>query len=606
MNLVFISNELATFAAMQEDQDKKKSRLTWGTLRKTFQLYSYIKPFRAQFFLGLVFLFLSSTANLAFPKFLGDLVDKSSEEFNIENINEVGVILIFVLIAQAIFSFFRVVLFVNVTEKTLASLRQATYSHLIKLPIAFFNQRRVGELNSRISSDISLLQETMTTTLAEFIRQMIIIVGGITLLTLTTWKLTLFMLAILPAVVIIAVVFGRFIRKYSKEVQSQIAESNTIVEETLQGIFNVKAFANEFLEMARYKKKTDDVAKTGIKGGIYRGAFSAFIILGLFGAMVAVIWKGSTMISTGELATGELVSFVIYSGFIGGSIGGLADVYARIQKAVGATEELMEILDEKNEDLVDSPEQLPNFKGAIEFNKISFAYPSRPDAAVLKELSLSINSGEQVALVGPSGAGKSTIVQLIMRFFEPDSGSLYFDGKPATEYGLSELRNQMAVVPQDVLLFGGSIRENIAYGKPDASESEIIEAAKKANAWVFISDFSEGLDTIVGERGVQLSGGQRQRIAIARAVLKDPCILILDEATSALDSESERLVQDALDKLMVGRTSIVIAHRLATVRSSDKIVVIENGELVESGTHTELSSKEEGLYKQLSSMQFTD
>ncbi len=591
---------------MQDDQQKKKVRLSWGALRKTFQLYSYIRPFRGEFFLGLVFLFLSSTANLAFPKFLGDLVNTQSESLNFDKIDEVALILVAILVAQAIFSFFRIVLFVNVTEKTLASLRQATYTHLLKLPIAFFNQKRVGELNSRISSDISLLQETMTTTLAEFIRQLIIIVGGITLLTITSWKLTLFMLAILPAVMIVAVVFGRFIRRYAKEVQGQVAESNTIVEETLQGIYNVKAFANEFFEMLRYKKKTDEVARTGIKGGIYRGAFSSFIILGLFGAMVAVIWKGTTLIAEGVLDTGELFSFVIYSGFIGGSIGGLADVYAKIQKAVGATEELMEILDEKTEDLHETPNAIPSFTGKIEFQNVSFAYPSRADVSVLNNLSFEAKSGEQVALVGPSGAGKSTIVQLVMRFFDPISGSIQFDDKSASEYGLSELRNQMAVVPQDVLLFGGTIRENIAYGKPGASDEEIIEAAKKANAWKFISDFPEELDTIVGERGVQLSGGQRQRIAIARAVLKDPCILILDEATSALDSESEKLVQDALEKLMKGRTSIVIAHRLSTVRSADKILVLDQGKIIENGTHDELSAIDDGLYKQLSSMQFAN
>ncbi len=591
---------------MQEEKEKKKVRLTWGALRKTFQLYSYIKPFAGQFFLGLVFLFLSSSANLAFPKFLGDLVPAGGDTFNLDHINDVALILVGLLVAQAIFSFFRIVLFVNVTEKTLASLRQATYSHLLKLPIAFFNQKRVGELNSRISSDISLLQETMTTTLAEFIRQMIIIVGGITLLTIISWKLTLFMLAILPAVMIVAVVFGRFIRRYAKEVQKQVAESNTIVEETLQGIYNVKAFVNEFFERMRYKKKTDEVAKTGIKGGVYRGAFSSFIVLGLFGAMVAVIWRGSTLIAEGVLDTGDLFSFVIYSGFIGGSIGGLADVYAKIQKAVGATEELMEILEEPTEDLQDQPDPISSFSGDIDFKNVSFAYPSRKDITVLKDLSFSAKSGEQVALVGPSGAGKSTIVQLVMRFFDPASGEIHFDGQPAQSYGLSELRNQMAVVPQDVFLFGGTIRENIAYGKPGAADNEIIEAAKKANAWKFISDFPEGLDTIVGERGIQLSGGQRQRIAIARAVLKDPCILILDEATSALDSESEKLVQDALDKLMKGRTSIVIAHRLSTVRSANKILVLDQGKIVESGTHEELSAKDEGLYKQLSAMQFAN
>lgn len=589
-------------------EDKKRAKFNWATAKKSLKLYTYVKPYRGEFFVGMIFLLLSSAANLAFPKYLGELVDATNTDAIFDNIRQISLILIGILIAQAIVSFFRVVLFVNVTEKTLASLRQATYQHLIKLPITFFNSKRVGELNSRISSDISLLQETFTTTIAEFIRQLVIIFGGIAILLYTSPKLTLFMLAVVPVVVIIAVFFGRFIRKYSKEVQKQVAESNTIVEETLQGIFNVKAFANEFLEMARYKTKTDEVAKTGMKGGKYRGAFSSFIIFGLFGAIVAVLWQGVNLIAAGELEIGELFSFVIYSGFIGGSIGGFANVYASIQKAIGATEELMEILDEPTEDLKEqeAAERLEGFAGKIEFSELSFQYPNRKDIQVLNDITFNALPGEQVALVGPSGAGKSTLVSLILRFYQPISGQLLFDDKPASEYGLSALRNQMAVVPQDVFLFGGTIRENIAYGKPNATEEEIIEAAKKANAWEFINEFPEKLETIVGERGVQLSGGQRQRVAIARAVLKNPKILILDEATSALDSESERLVQDALDKLMVGRTSIVIAHRLATIRKADKIVVLDKGRVVETGTHNELLEVEDGIYRNLSSLQFAN
>ena len=588
-------------------EERKRNRINRATFRKSLQLYKYIKPYQGEFAIGMVFLLLSSAANLAFPKYLGDLVDATNSEAIFENIRSISLILIAILIAQAIVSFFRIVIFVNVTEKTLASLRQATYQHLIKLPFTFFNQKRVGELNSRISSDISLLQETFTTTLAEFIRQLVIIFGGIAILIYTSPKLTLFMLAIVPVVVLVAVFFGRFIRRFSKDVQQKVAESNTIVEETLQGIFNVKAFANEFLEMGRYKTKTDEAARVGMKGGKYRGAFSSFIILGLFGAIVAVIWQGVNLIAAGELEIGELFSFVIYSGFIGGSIGGFANVYASIQKAIGATEELMEILDEPTEDLNENQAStdLEGFKGKLEFKEVAFSYPTRPDMEVLKGLSFDALPGEQIALVGPSGAGKSTLVSLILRFYAPNSGSILYDDKDSESYGLSELRNQMAVVPQDVFLFGGSIRENIAYGKPGSSEEEIIEAAKKANAWEFIEKFPEGLDTLVGERGVQLSGGQRQRVAIARAVLKNPRILLLDEATSALDSESERLVQDALDKLMQGRTSLVIAHRLATVRKADKILVLEDGKIVESGTHHELLNIEHGVYRNLSDLQFT-
>lgn len=588
------------------EKKKEKRKLSKGALKKTLRLYKYVKPYRGEFLLGLVFLVLSSAANLAFPKYLGDLVDASNSDKFIEQIQEISLLLVGILIAQALVSFFRVVLFVNVTQKTLASLRQATYQHLIQLPINFFNSKRVGELNSRISSDISLLQETFTTTLAEFIRQMIIIFGGISILLFTSTKLTLFMLAIVPVVMLIAVFFGRFIRTYAKDMQAEVADSNTIVEETLQGIFNVKAFANEFFEINRYKKKTNEVAKIGMKGGRYRGAFSSFIILGMFGAIVAVIWRGASLIASGELQTGELFSFVIYSAFIGGSIGGLANVYANLQKAIGATEDLMDIFDEPTEELHEPTdrEDHSEFKGSLEFKNLNFRYPNRPEEQVIKDLSFKVAAGEQLAIVGPSGAGKSTIVSLILQFYQAEKGCLLFDDKDAQDYQLSALRSNMAVVPQDVFLFGGSIRENIAYGKPQASETEIIEAAKKANAWDFIQGFQEGLETIVGERGVQLSGGQRQRIAIARALLKDPRILILDEATSALDSESERLVQEALDNLMIGRTSIVIAHRLSTVRKADRIMVLDHGTVAEMGTHEELIQNADGLYHNLSELQF--
>lgn len=574
-------------------------------MRKALKLYKYIKPYRGEFALGLFFLILSSAANLALPKFLGDLVDTTKSEQAFENIQQTSLILLGILVAQAVVSFFRVVLFVNVTEKTLASLRQATYEHLIKLPLSFFNKRRVGELNSRISADISTLQETFTTTLAEFIRQLIIIIGGVAILLVSSTKLTLFMLAIVPVVMIVAVVFGKFIRSYSKKVQGEVAESNTVVEETLQGIFNVKAFANEFLEIQRYRTKTRQVAKTGMRGGKYRGAFSSFIILGLFGAIVAVIWQGVNMIAAGEIATGQLFSFVIYSAFIGGSIGGMADVYAKIQKAIGATEELLEIFEEPTEELSD-PQLSTSAKlqGLLEFKNIRFAYPSRPDAQVLTDISFTAQPGEQVAIVGPSGAGKSTLVSLIFQFYKPHEGQILFDGRDADQFALSELRDQMAVVPQDVFLFGGSIRENLRYGNPKATDKQLIEAAQKANAWDFIKEFGEGLDTLVGERGVQLSGGQRQRVAIARALLKNPRILILDEATSALDSESERLVQEALLTLMKGRTSIVIAHRLSTIRRASQILVLDKGKIVETGNHESLMAKNDGLYKGLSELQY--
>jgi ABC-type multidrug transport system fused ATPase/permease subunit len=585
-----------------------KKKITLEGLKNALKLYSYIRPFRVEYAWGIFFLMGSSIASLAFPKLLGELVNSGNSGNLSQDLNRIALLLVVTLLVQSVFSYFRVVLFVNVTEKTLASLRQNTYNHLIKLPVRFFEKHRVGELNSRISSDISLLQETLTSTLAEFIRQIIIIAGGITLLAITSWKLTLFMLAILPGMMLLAVFFGRFIRRFSKQVQAEVAKSNTIVEETLQGIQIVKAYTNEFLEIDRYRDRTKEIARIGMKGGKYRGAFSAFMILGLFGAMVAVIWRGSSMMSSGIIDAGELFSFVIYSGFVGGTIGGLANVFTQIQKFLGATEELFEIFNEEEEKL-DDVKSVNNYRtlnGRITFKDLSFTYPSRPDEEVLKDINISISENQMIALVGTSGAGKSTIASLLLRLHEPTEGDIIFDDNNSRDFSLSSLRNQIALVPQDIFLFGGSIMENISYGKPGATVDEITEAARKANALEFIDRFPEKLDTIVGERGTQLSGGQRQRIAIARAVLKDPRILILDEATSSLDSESERLVQDALEKLMVGRTSIVIAHRLSTIRKADQILVLDGGSIAEKGTHEQLMKMSNGIYKNMSKLQFSE
>ncbi|MEZ5195610.1 MAG: ATP-binding cassette domain-containing protein [Bacteroidales bacterium] len=335
------------------------------------------------------------------------------------------------------------------------------------------------------------------------------------------------------------------------------------------------------------------------------GLFVSFIFFALFGSIVGVIWYGVYLVNQGEgMSSGDLFKFILYTVFIAGSISGMADLYSQIQKAIGATENLLDILDENPEPLeLEKKEKIECCTGSVDFKNVSFVYPTRQDVSVLSDISFSVMQGHQVALVGPSGAGKSTITALLFRFYDPTSGQILIDGRDIRDFDLSELRGNMAIVPQEVLLFGGTILENIEYGKPGASEEDIVEAAKKANAWEFITRFPEGLNTLVGERGVQLSGGQRQRIAIARAILKDPAILILDEATSSLDSESERLVQEALEKLMEGRTSIVIAHRLSTVRNANRIIVIDKGEVKESGKHEELITLENGIYKNLIALQ---
>ncbi len=583
-----------------------KKKVTISGLRNAFKLYRFIKPFQAEYALGLFFLLGSSLASLAFPKLLGELVNSGNKSGIGSEMTRIALTLGAVLIIQATFSYFRVVLFVNVTQKSLALLRQETYNHLIKLPLKFFEKRRVGELNSRISSDVTLLQETLTDTLAEFLRQMIIITGGITLLAIISIKLTLFMLAVLPPIMIMARFFGRYIRRFSKEVQNRVAESNTVVEETLQGIQSVKVFTNELFEIGRYREKTNSIASLGMKSGRYRGAFSFFIILGMWGAMVAVIWKGSTLMAGGHMAAGDLFSFVIYSAFVGGNIGGLAGVFANIQKFIGATDNLFELYKVDEETLIEPKilDKKDELKGQIIFSKLSFHYPTRTEEEVLKDINLVIEPNQLIALVGPSGAGKSTLASLILQLYFPTGGKILFDGRDSLTFPLSVLRNQIALVPQDIFLFGGSIRENIAYGKTNATDEEIYDASLKANALDFILSFPEKFETIVGERGTQLSGGQRQRIAIARAVLKDPRILILDEATSSLDSESERLVQDALENLMAHRTSIVIAHRLATVRNADMILVLDKGRIVEKGTHDQLIQMDDGIYRKLSELQF--
>lgn len=591
-----------------QENDLPKAKLDSNSLQKALRIFKYGKNHKWKFFLGLIFLLLTSATALAFPKLMGMLVDCVTNK-DLSRANEIAVGLMVILTLQAIFSFFRISLFVNFTENSLSNIRFALYENLVKLPMSFYSQKRVGELNSRISADISQLQDTFTTTIAEFLRQLILIIGGFVILGSISPKLTLMMLAIVPIVAVAAVVFGRFIRKYGKKTQDKVAESQVIVEETLQGISNVKAFANEWYEIQRYKNKIKEIVKIAIKGGQYRGYFASFIILCLFGCVVAVVWYGITLTIKGEVeGVGDLISFVLYTTFIGASFGGIAEMYAQIQKAVGATERVFELLEEKPEEINAKPNAstLEKIKGNVTFKNVAFSYPSRKEVQVLKDVNFSAAFGQKIAIVGPSGAGKSTISSLLLRFYDITSGEITVDGKNIYDYDLENLRGNMSIVPQDVILFGGTIKENIAYGKPNASEDEIVAAAKQANAFNFIDGFPEKFETLVGERGVKLSGGQRQRIAIARALLKNPSILILDEATSSLDSESEKLVQEALEVLMEGRTSIIIAHRLSTIRNADKILVLDNGIITEEGTHQELINLENGIYKNLSNLQFSN
>ena len=577
--------------------DKKRKPLKMSDLRQLTKIFAYVGPNKGLWALGFVFLLVTMVTSLLFPKLLGGLMSSTPE-----NLRDNMLLMMGLLLVQSIASFFRVVIFVMVTERALAAIREDLYSRLIHLPMSFFSAKRVGELNSRVASDTSQIGETLTTTLAEFLRGISMVVGGIAILAFTSIKLTLFIVAVIPPLIIVTIIFGRFIRKYAKKVQDEVAASNTIVEETFAGIQTVKAFANEAWERSRYAKRVSAVVQLAIKGGYYRGAFASFITFGLFGAIALIIWFGAGMVHEGQLAAEKLNEFILYALFIGGSIGGLASVYAQLQKAIGATETIFGLMDEHPEMEINTDAAQKILVEKIAFEDIQFSYPTRKDVEVLKSISFDLDPGKTLALVGRSGSGKSTIASLLMRFYTIDQGEISVGGMPLNDIDLKAWRSSLAFVPQDVLLFGGTIRENIAYGDTEASEEQIIDAAKGANAWEFIKDFPEGLETTVGERGVQLSGGQRQRIAIARALLKDPQLLILDEATSALDSESEQLVQEALDRLMEGRTSVVIAHRLSTIRGADQILVMDKGQIVERGNHDRLIDQG-GIYSELVKLQ---
>lgn len=589
-----------------------KSKVNKASLNKTKQLFAYIQPYKWYFLAGMLCLIFSSTTVMAFPKSIGLLVDASLGKASgmIHKRSQVALLLFIIIVLQSLFSFSRVWFFTQVNERALANIRRDLYNKMICLPIPYFEEKRVGELNSRITNDVSALQDTLSITLAEFFRQSATLIIGIVLLFYRSVHLTLVMLMSFPVIIILAIFFGRFIRNNSKKTQDALAEANIVVNETFQGVNIVKAYTNELFESKRFDFGVTKSMNLGLQGGIYRGAFISFIIFALFGSFIFVLWQGSGLVELNTLTNGAqgitlgaLIEFLMYTIFIGGSLAGMSDTYTRLLKAVGASERIVDILNTEQE----TDTQAFNYtklKGSIDFYDVSFCYPTRADVEVLKDMHFNIRPGEKIALVGPSGAGKSTIVQLLLKFYPVNSGKILIDGENIADLSVKEIRANMAIVPQEVMLFGGTIKENILYGKLTASDDELLNAATKANAMEFISRFPQGLETIVGERGVKLSGGQRQRIAIARAILKDPAILLLDEATSALDAESEKLVQAALDTLMEGRTTIIIAHRLSTIRNVDKILVMNHGKIVEQGNHQALSVVEDGLYNHLLKLQY--
>jgi ATP-binding cassette subfamily B protein len=597
-------------AEFDAEDEAPPARITLRTLREAAGLLRYLWPYRVKFVLGMLSLFLGSGLGLAFPYLAGKLVDgviprpgQTVQASWFKNIDYIALGLIGVLAFQAGFAFLRVMWFIQVGEYSLADLRRDTFARLIRLPMPFHSSRRVGELTSRISSDLTRIHDTLIDSIPEFLRESILLVGGIVLIVITSWELTIVMLVSVPVLVILAVLFGNLIRKIARQAQDRLADSNVVVEETLQNIASVKAFTNESYEQDRYRTALARYVKTAVRGGLYEGGFISFIVLALFGSIVLVLWYGAGMVLERKLEPGQLASFMLYTVYVGGAAGSFAALYSQLQRALGATQRVREILAEPIEPADQGEPITGRLPGHFRFEEVYFSYPSRPEVQVLRGVSLEAHPGQRIALVGASGAGKSTLMSLLLRFYDPEKGVILVDGRDARVYDLHRLRDQMALVPQDVILFGGTIAENIGYGKPGASQEVIEQAARQANAHEFIITFPEGYKTRVGERGVQLSGGQRQRIAIARAILRDPAILLLDEATSSLDSQSESQVLEALEHLMAGRTSLVIAHRLSTVRGADRIFVLDQGRIVESGTHAELMERPAGVYRNLSLLQ---
>lgn len=581
---------------------EEKRPINKDSLKNLSGIFRYMLPYRGWFIIGIIALTLSSATLISFPRLSGELLDVASGKPKyFSTLTEVAVALMVILLLQSIFSFIRVYTFSIVSERGMADVRTSLYEKIIRLPMSFFDSNRTGELLSRLTADVGTLQDTFSLTLAELLRQLLTLILGTTILFYLAPTLTAFMLLTFPVLVIAALIFGKYIRKLSRKTQDKLAEANVIVEESFQSVTIVKAFTNELFEITRYRKALQEVVDVALNSSRQRAFFISFIIFALFGGIVSVGWYGASLVQSGEISVGELFSFIFYTSFIGFSIAGLGDIYTQLQRSIGASERILEILRQSGE----GEKEIGRIKlsGNIEFRDVTFSYPGRPDYKVLDNLNFSISAGEKIALVGQSGSGKSTIINLLLRFYPVSRGTIFADEIDVRDYNLIGYRENIGIVPQEIILFGGSIRENIEYGKPGATLQEIESAAAKANALEFIERFPEGFNTLVGDRGIKLSGGQRQRIAIARAILKDPSILILDEATSSLDAQSEYLVQEALEKLMQGRTTIIIAHRLSTIKKVDRIFVIKEGQLAEIGSHEELTNVSNGIYNNLLKLQ---
>jgi len=573
-------------------------------MKQIKKLYKYVAPYWKQMALAAISLTIWSLISLAMPYAARYLVDSVFVSYSSTELNRITLILIGLFLFQAIVGYGQNYLLHFLGQRVIADLRLSIQQHLLYLPLRFFKESRVGEIVSRVTNDVTTLQVILTETPIAMLRQVVTIVGGITLMAIMNWKLTLMIFAIVPPIIILAIFFGRKVERLSTLIQDRLATAISALEESISGIRIVKSFTRERYEEKRFKDRIEKTFDTTMDRTRMRAAFIPLVSLLGFAAVTGIMWIGGQFVLNKTLTPGELVAFLFYMVMVAAPLGEFAGVYTQVREAIGAASRIFEIMEAPSEPVQsEEAEPIPEINGEVHFHYVSFGYES--DSLVLEDINLTVYPSEVIALVGPSGVGKTTLVNLIPRFFDPSEGYIEIDGHRIADVTLKSLRSQIGLVPQETFLFGGTIAENIAYGNPEAPRADIIEAAKAAYANGFIEGMPNEYETEVGERGVKLSAGQRQRIAIARALLKDPRILILDEATSALDTESEQMVQKALEVLMKNRTTFVIAHRLSTIKNADRILVLEEGKIVEQGSHETLMAKE-GLYHRLWKLQFRE
>ena len=586
------------------EAEEAAPRLNRESLVVFRRVIGYVKPYRRRMVLAIIALVMGVSLGVILPLVVRNLVDVVLLAKSLPLLNRIGFGLLIVFLVQAIFGFIHRINLAFVGERVVADFRQTVYRHLQRLSLQYFTDHRTGEIVSRLTNDVTLLQEAVTNNLISLLRQLLTLIAAVIFLFWLDWRLTLIILVGIPVVTLVIVALGRKIRAASRVVQDQLAEAANVIEETTANVRIVKSFAREAYETSRFSERVEATFAAAMQRAKISAILAPIIGFMAFTSIAVTLWFGSYEVIQGNLSAGGLIAYLVYTMMVATPIANLAGLYTQFQNALGAVERLFELLDTPPK-IDDSPTAipLPDIAGQVRFEQVSFAYSA--DTPILHNVSFIAQPGQVIALVGPSGAGKTTLINLIPRFYEASSGRIMIDGCELGQVTLYSLRRQIGLVPQDPLLFSDSVLANIRYGKLDATPAEVEAAAVAANAHTFIMrDLPNGYETLVGERGVKLSGGQRQRVAIARAILKNPRILILDEATSSLDSESEQLVQEALDRLMEGRTTFVIAHRLSTITRADQIMVLDGGRIVEQGTHAELLTNTAGLYHRLHRMQF--